>query len=149
MALMHQGLSLNSNLAAGWLMRGYCRVYLGEHSLALEELSRARRLSPLDPDSYRTEAAIAIAHLFQGRFDEALHWASSSYTRLPTWMPALRTAAAAHALARNIDEARTVMVRMRHREPATSISHLKAVLPYRSEDMAILIEGLRLAGLPE
>ena len=150
MAMMDQALAFNQNLAAGWFVRGWCRLYRGEHELGLEELTRAKRLSPLDPDVYRTDSGIAFAHLFQGRYDEALNWAHKSRTRMPTWMPALRAAAAANALGGSIDEARKVAVRMRQLEPARTISHLKAFLPYRRpEDLARVIEGLRLAGLPE
>ena len=41
------------------------------------------------------------------------------------------------------------LVRIRQLEPATSVSHLKAVLPFRRpEDMARLVDGLRARGYP-
>jgi TolB-like protein/Tfp pilus assembly protein PilF len=149
MAMMDQALSLNQNLAVGWRMRGWASLYLGEHESALKQFGRALRLSPLDPESFHSETAMAFAHLFQGRYNEAMTWAGSALAR-QHWMPTMRALAAANALAGNIDEARNIMLRMRELEPAMCISRLKEFLPYRrSEDVERMIEGLRLAGLPE
>jgi tetratricopeptide (TPR) repeat protein len=146
--MMDQALSLNQNLAIGWRLRGWAYIYLGQHETALEQVARALRLSPLDPESFHSETAMALAHLFQGRYDEASNWASSALTHQP-WMPTMRASAAANALAGHIEEARSMMNRMRQLEPAMSISLLKVLLPYRHRDTERLIEGLRLAGLPE
>jgi hypothetical protein len=62
----------------------------------------------------------------------------------------MRASAAADALAGNLDEARTTMTRMRQLDPAMRLSSLRTYLPYRRpQDVDRLIEGLRLAGLPE
>jgi len=48
---------------------------VGEHETAIEQASRALRLSPVDPEGFRPECAIAMAHLFKGRRENALTWA--------------------------------------------------------------------------
>ena len=61
-----------------------------------------------------------------------------------------RVAAAAYALSGKIVEAREAMARMCALDPSLRLSNRENVLaPYRREDRALYIEGLRKAGLPE
>ncbi len=43
-------------------------VWHGESDGAIEHFERAMRLSPLDPETYRMQAGIAMAHLFARRY---------------------------------------------------------------------------------
>jgi TolB-like protein/class 3 adenylate cyclase/Tfp pilus assembly protein PilF len=149
-ALVDQALSVNQNLAIGWQSRGWVSLFLGQHEAAIEQLTHALRLSPLDPESFQSEAAMAFAHLFQGRYQEALQWTGRSHAHQADWPVAMRAAAVANAVAGNLDEARKIVAHLRQIDPQTCILHLKEFLPYsRPEDMERMIEGLRLAGLPE
>ena len=63
---------------------------------------------------------------------------------------ALRIAAASNALARRLEKAGEAMAGLRLLEPRQRISNLTDPYPLRRpEDLAILAEGLRKAGLPE
>jgi len=149
-ALVDQALSLNPNLAVCWALRGHVSAYRGEHDAALEQMTRALRLSPLDPEFHLSQANIAFVHLFQGRYDEALVWANKALTRHPDWVVALRGAAIANALAGNVDDARKVMAHIRKLYPTMRVSDLKYDHPYRRpQDIDRVLEGLRLAGMPE
>ncbi|HVH83282.1 MAG TPA: adenylate/guanylate cyclase domain-containing protein, partial [Steroidobacteraceae bacterium] len=48
-AFIDRALALNPNLAAAWYYSGWARIWLGEPDSAIEPISRAMRLSPLDP----------------------------------------------------------------------------------------------------
>src|SRR5215831_21143776 len=63
--------------------------------------------------------------------------------------PAMRTAAASHALAGRLTEARQIMERLRQLDPALRLSNLADLLPpFRlREDHARFMDGLRKAGL--
>jgi TolB-like protein/class 3 adenylate cyclase len=149
-ALVDQALSTNPNLAVSWQVRGMISLFLGQHEVALEHLTRALRLSPLDPEAYLAETNIALAHLFQGRYEESLNWAARALGHQPNWTVAMRASAAANALTGHINEAQKIMTRMRQLDPAMSVSNLKANLSYRrAEDIGRMIDGLRLAGLPD
>jgi TolB-like protein len=149
-AYIDRALVLNPNLAAAWYVSAWVRVFFGDPEDAIERLGRAIRLSPLDPLIFRMHAGIAYAHFFAGRYDEASSWAEKAVRAWPTWLTAVRGAAASHALAGRLDEARKHMTRMRELDPALCISNLKDLLPLRRvEDCAKWAEALRTAGLPE
>ena len=93
---------------------------------------------------------MAWALIFLGRYDEALKWARKALNHEPNWMQALRACAVASALAGNANEAGTTVLRIRELDPVASISRLEQVLPYEQlQDKGRILEGLRLAGLPE
>ena len=47
--MIDRALLLNPNLAVAWNASGWVRTFLGETDVAIEHLSRAMQLSPLDP----------------------------------------------------------------------------------------------------
>jgi TolB-like protein len=149
-ALLDRAVMLNPNLAAGWFLGGYLRVWNGEHDSAIEHFTRAMRLSPLDPETYRMQAGMAMAHMLSGRFDVAASLADESSRGLPSFLMVVGVAAASHALAGRLDQGHRATDRVRQLDPALRISNLRDWLPIqRAEDLAIFADGLRKAGLPE
>ena len=84
-ALLDRAKLLNPNLAAAWFLGGFVRVWRGDPEGAIAHFTQAMRLSPLDPEIYRMQVGMAVAHLFAGRFDEASSWAETAYRDLPTF----------------------------------------------------------------
>ena len=149
-AYLDRALILNPNLAAAWYVSAWLRIFQGEPDDAIEHLARAMRLSSVDPLIFRMHAGIAYAHFFAGRYDEASAWAEKAVRARPTWLTAVRGAAASYALAGRLDEARRFMAHMRDLDPALRGSNLKDLLPLRRpEDFARWAESLRKAGLPD
>ena len=113
-------------------------------------MARAMRLSPLDPLIFGMQNGTAAAHFLAGRYDEASSWAEKALREQPDYLPALRMAAASHALPGRVAEAQKAMVRMRQIDPELRCSNLTDIVPFRRpEDFARYVEGLRTAGLPE
>jgi TolB-like protein len=149
-ALLDRALVLNPNLAAAWFLGGFLRTWRGEPDRAIEHFARAMRLSPLDPEMYRMQAGMAMAHLFAGRFDTASSWAEKSFRDLPSFLMVVGIIAASHALAGRVEEARQAMQRLQQLDPVLRISNVRDWLPIRRpEDLATFVEGLRRGGLPE
>jgi TolB-like protein/Flp pilus assembly protein TadD len=149
-ALLDRALVLNPNLAAAWFLGGFLKVWHGEPDDAIERFARAMRLSPLDPEMYRMQAGMAVAHLFAGRFDAASSWAEKAFRDLPSFLVVVAIIAASHALAGRADEARRAMDHLRQLDPTLRVSNLADWLPIRRpEDLATFADGLRKAGLPE
>lgn len=149
-ALLDKALVLNPNLAAARYLGGFLRLWQGDTGSAIEHLARAMRLSPLDPELYRMQAGMAVAHLFEGRFDAAVSWAEKAYRDFPGFLLAAATLAASHALAGRPIDAQRAMEHVRALDPALHLSTVANWLPIRRpENLTILMDGLRMAGLPE
>lgn len=149
-ALLDRAAFLNPNLAAAWFLGGFLRTWRGEAQGAIEHFEQAMRLSPVDPELYRMQAGIAMAHLFAGRVEAASGWAEEAYANLPGFLMAIGIVAASRAFAGHTAEARRAMDHLRQLDPELRISNIKDWLPiHRPEDLAIFADGLRKAGLPE
>jgi len=149
-ALLDRAVLLNPNLAPAWFLGGYLRALHGETDAAIEHMTHAVRLSPLDPEMFRMQAGMALSHFLAGRFDTASAWAAKAYGNLPSFLVAASLAAASHALAGRMDKASQAMQQVRTLDPHLRVANLKDWLPiHRPQDLALFAEGLRLAGLPE
>jgi tetratricopeptide (TPR) repeat protein len=149
--LIDRALVLNSNLAEAWLYGGWVKNWLGEPEAANERFARAMRLSPLDPLAIGMRHGAAHAHFFLGRYDEAASWAAMALQDNPNDQLGLRIAAASNAMAGRPEQAHKAVARLRQLNPALRVSTFKDLVgPYRrAEDLSLLEEGLRQAGLPE
>ena len=149
-ALIERALSLNPNLAWGWLSSGWVKVLGGELEVGIEHISHALRLSPQDPQVFSMYSGMACAHLFAGRFSEAMKWAETAMREQPNTLLAASTAAASSALAGQTAQAARALARLRQLDPGLRLSNLKDLLPIRRPaDFATWCDGLRKAGLPE
>jgi len=149
-ALLDRALSLDPNLAAAWFLGGFLRTERGDPNGALDYFSRAMRFSPLDPEMFRIQAGIALAHLLARRYDDAASWAEKAYRELPSFLMVVGIIAASHALAGRSDQAREAMRHLTQLDPAFRVSGVADWVPFRRpEDIALFSEGLRRAGLPE
>jgi TolB-like protein len=149
-ALIDRARLLNPNLAPAWYLGGILRALRGETEAAIEDLAHASRLSPLDPEMFRMQVGMALAHFFAGRLDSASAWAEKALGNLPSLLAAVALLAASHALSGRMDKAQQAIQRLHALDPSLRISNLKAWLPIqRPEDLARFADGLRLAGLPE
>ncbi len=147
--LLDRAVFLNPSLAAAWFLGGFLRTWRGEPQGAIQHFERAMRLSPVDPELYRMHAGIAMAHLFAGRLDLASGWAEEAYANLPSFLLAAASVAASRALSGRPDDARRAMEHLRELDPGLRLSNINDWLPIqRAEDLAILTDGLRKAGLP-
>jgi adenylate cyclase len=149
-AMADQAIVLNPNLATAWFLSGYLRTFLGEHELAIEQLMRSLRLSPVDPDVFNVHNALAQAHMFLGRYAEASSWAEKLFREQPSHVAAACIAAACHAHAGRLEQARNAIGRAIQLDPAVRVTIRRDAVVYgRPEDTARYLEGLRMAGLPE
>jgi TolB-like protein/tetratricopeptide (TPR) repeat protein len=147
-ALIDLALSHNPNLAIAWTNRGMVSVLLGDHAKAIEQLRKARELSPIGSATNRSDIMTAMAYFFLGNNNETVSMAQKVLRRAPNEPNALGLLAAANALAGNIGEARTAVAKLLEIAPSRRIAHFANFLS-RAEDMNKAVEALRLAGLPE
>jgi len=77
-AAILDSVALNPNLALTLVNCGWTKAFLGEPDQAIKHIDDARRLSPLDPMSFRALGAVALAHFVAGRYDDASAWAEKA-----------------------------------------------------------------------
>jgi TolB-like protein len=149
-AAVDRALVLNPNLSAAWYLSGFQRISLGQHDDAVERFARAMRLSPLDPATFQMQTGTAMAHMFARRFDVACEWAEKVRREQPNILRVSAFSAASYALAGRMDEARRAMEHVRRIDATLRISNVNDwVVLRRPEDLAMFVEGLQRAGLPE
>jgi TolB-like protein len=149
-AYLDRALALNPNLATAWFISGFLRIWRGDPDGAIERLERGMRLSPLDPEMFRMQAGMAMAHLLAKRFDVASSWAEKAIRELSSFLIVAGVIAASHALAGRQGEAEKAMHHVRKLDPSLRLSNIKDWLPFmRPDDLATFSDGLRKAGLPD
>ena len=148
--LFDRALLLDPNLAIAWYMSGWKRAYRGELDVAIENLARAMRLSPLDPTQYHMQVGMAFAHFLSGHDDDACSWVEKAFRIEPNYLPGAAVAAASYALAGRTEQAHSAMTLVRQIDPSLRMANLRDWFPIRRpQDFARWAEGLRNAGLPE
>jgi adenylate cyclase len=144
-----RALMLNPNLALAWGNSGWVRMWSGDPATAIDHLLRAIRHDPLHI-GIGSRSALAHAHFFVDRHEEALRWAEGFARHHPAAHPALRIGAASAALAGKADRAQSLAAGLKQIDPTFRVSRLADYLgPYQSRELEKYKQGLRLAGLPE
>lgn len=147
--LLDRALALDSNLAAGWYLSGFLKVWRGEPDGAIEAISHGMRLSPLGADVYQMEIGIALAHLMAGRSAEAMASAEKVSRHMADYALPASILAASYTRAGRRSEARQAMQQLRRIDPTLRLSELGEWLPFRrTEDLKNFADALREAGLP-
>jgi TolB-like protein/Tfp pilus assembly protein PilF len=147
---VERALTLDPNLAAAWACSGAVRAWLGEPDAGIEHLTRALRLSPLDPLVPRWLNMIGFAHFIAGRYDEALSWGTRALRDQPDFLAGLRLVAASSACIGQMDEARAAIAHHLQLDPTMQLSKLKRYNPTRKPaDFARFARALMKAGMPE
>jgi TolB-like protein len=149
-AMIDRALTLNPNIPAAWLVGGWTKIYLGEPETAIAYFARAIRMNPLDPLIARMHTGVAAAQFLAGRYNEAAVSAETALRQHPDDLPLLRVAAASHALAEQMLDAKRNVARICQLNPALRLSGVAELAPCRRpEDVAKYVDGMRRAGLPE
>jgi len=108
------------------------------------------RLSPLDPMGYLLTGGLSFANLEAGRYEEAIEWADRSLREQPRYIAAISVRGVSCAHLGRIDEARDCLRLRLEIQPGLTIAKYKAYAAFLPPELlAVYVEGLRKAGLPE
>ena len=102
-------------------------AFMGETALAIERAQLALRLSPFDPLRWGALSAITIAHLLDGRYQEAAEFARRTVQLNPGFSTGLAFLAGALARSGRDGEAREVAARLVTMELAFSSRSVAAI----------------------
>jgi hypothetical protein len=96
------------------------------------------------------QGAVAFAHYFAGRYEEALWWADKAVREQPLWLSGLVIVAASKAMSGQLDDAQRAAKLACLRDASFCVAEIEARMPLRrSSVLARLAEGLRKAGRRE
>ena len=148
-AWLDRAIALNPNSAWGYGRGAIVRNFAGEYVTAADHADRASRLSPFDPLCHTFSKARGDSHLFRRQLGEAIVWLRRSAQEYAIHAPTFLHLGAALALNGEIEEGRLAIRRLLELRPRSSQSRQRARSPFREEDFEYVLEGARLAGLPE
>jgi adenylate cyclase len=139
--LTGHALTLNPSFAHGWYWNGWLRLWAGQTELAISHFETCLRLSP----HFRahTFLGIGIGYFFSRRFGEAVAMLPRTLQEHPGWPPTYRFLAACYAHMGRLDDARSVIERLR---AITPLIVPKSAMQWRNpEHRELYLSGLRLA----
>jgi TolB-like protein/Tfp pilus assembly protein PilF len=150
MEMYEQALAINPSSALAWGRSATTLAYMGDGEGAIERARHAMRLSPYDPFSFAFYTTLGTACLVVRRDDEAVAWLHKARRLNPGYRAALRLLTAALALAGEREEASALAAEfMQQHEPTFSVKSFGSWYPLQEPHLSRLLEGLRLAGLPD
>ncbi len=150
MAVIQSAVETNPNYSLVNFVAGVGNLHCGDVEQALRYFERTIRLSPRDPTAYLCITGIAHVHMIKADFQEALLWATKALALNPDNPPTLWIMIAANAKLGRMVEAQRLLAAYRKLSPAITVSTIWAGQPQKyTIRMAAILDGLRLAGLPE
>ena len=140
-ALVDRALALNPSFARGWLMSARIRIWAGQLDLAIAHAGRAIRLSPRElPGGH--SFLVGQAHFFSRRFEDAMPKLIAAVQHVPNAPEYRRVLAACYAHMGRLEEARSVIERLRTISPIV----VPELNQFRNaEHRELFLSGLRLA----
>jgi tetratricopeptide (TPR) repeat protein len=148
LALCSRAAELNPNNRAVLDLAAVAHLFAGDLGQVIACGMRALQLSPGAPDAYACMEHIASAHFAAGRFVEAAEWAQRSITLEKAFAYSHVFLAASYAHLGRIEEAREEMKVVLTLRPDFTIAGWRGKMRF-PERRKVLIEGMRLAGMPE
>jgi adenylate cyclase len=140
-ALVDRALALNPSFARGWLLSAQIRIWAGQLDLALEHAGRAMRLIPRHlPGTH--SFVVGQAHFLSRRFEDAMPKLIAAVQHVPNAPEYHRALASCYAHMGRLEEARSVIERLRTISPivAPELNQFR-----NPEHRELFLSGLRLA----
>ena len=146
---LDRAISLNPNSAFAFGRGAIVRNFAGDYETAETHAQRALRLSPYDTMIYAFTKARGDSHLFRRQYAEAVTWLRRCRRENPVHASTHLHLASALAHLGQLDEARETMRRLLELRPMSSVAWQRDHRLFPKDDYEHLLDGARLAGLPD
>ncbi len=144
--IFKRAVKANPNDATVLTIAGFGQLLGGSLEEALALFDRVIRLNPRDTSGAMT--GIAHAQMCLGQYEEALDWAGRSLAENPNTDWTYWVLIAGNAYLGRLDEAKRVLAALQKLVVGVSLSRIRQY-PKDPRRIEVLIEGMRLAGMPE
>ena len=149
-AWLERSMSLSPSFAQGFYAHGWAEVMGGQGATALESLSAAVSLSPLDPFLYAMQSATGLAYLHTDDLGMAAYWADQGARKPGAHYLIAAIAASINELAGNGDAATYWTEQAFARRPDASVEQFFAAFPFTDQAVSTnLRSSLLKLGFPE
>jgi len=149
-ALHDRALALNPNLATAWALSAFTYIGLGNWDEAQRRLDRYKTLSPMDPGAFQYDIGFCVLALMRRDYEAAITSGRAVTEINPTFSSPYKPYLAALGHLGHTAEAAIVARRLLAIEPGFTIQkYARAMIFERPQDRDHVLQGLRLAGLPE
>ncbi len=146
---LDRAIALNPNSAQAYGHGATVRNFARAYETAADHAALANRLSPFDPMIFAFTKARADSHLLRRQLPEAVTWLQRSAQENPLHGPTFLHLASALAHIGQIEEAHAAMQRLLELRPKSSVKWQREHRLYHEVDYEFMLDGARLAGLPE
>ena len=149
-AAVERALELEPNNATYWWLLGGDLGFAGRPEEALAALANAERGSPRDPQRFLVLGCQSTAHFVAGRLEDSYRTSRQAARLQPNFYGNHAFMSATTGLLGNEDEAKAAAQSLLKLVPRFSIAATRRNPMFeRTEDLERMIEGFRLAGIPE
>ena len=143
-------IELNQSMAQAYFGLGFALTFSGRMHEAVDQLDKATRLSPHDPNLWSFMVVRAWAHILMRQFEDAAMWSRRAIRQPNTQFWAQATLASALGHLERTEEARRVTADLFRIKPQFSLAIVEKTLPFKeATHLELYLDGLRKAGLPE
>jgi adenylate cyclase len=146
---LRTALHLNPSFALGRMVFGWALTRAGHFDEAVTETGRAVRMSPLDSFSGFYTSIHGLALLGARRFDEALPYLRASVAAFANFSGHYNSLISCCGHLGLIEDVQEFIATRNRMGPPLRLSVLRHHIPAQFANRAILLEGLRKAGVPE
>lgn len=148
--VLRRALDLDPNSTVAWSALGVALGFMGLPDQAMEAIENAKRGSPRDPMQWLWFIAETIANFAAERFEKAVEAAKITAQLQPSWYGSYPLLAASAAHLGRMDVAREAVAALLELVPRFSMRGVERNPMFeRPNDTKRMIDGMRLAGLPE
>jgi TolB-like protein/Flp pilus assembly protein TadD len=144
-----RAIALNPNSASTFGRGAVVRNFAGDYVTAAEHADRALRLSPFDNHIFTFTRARGDSHLYRRQAVEAVPWLRRAAQENPRHAPNFLHLGSALAHVGELEEARAAIQRLLELRPMSSATWQRQHRVFPENDHEYMLEGARLAGLPE
>jgi tetratricopeptide (TPR) repeat protein len=144
---VERALTLDGTSAWAWGRHAWIKAYRGQANEAIECFQIARSLAPFDRLHFLCCHGIASSMFDAGRYEESIAWFKRGIAenRAALWIS--RWLVAAYVLAGRKDEGRHTLAQLRKADPELTITDVRSGLPWHSDFLDRVADGLETAGM--
>ncbi len=142
--------AMNPNSVTVLCSSGWLHAYVGDFETALEDVQRALRLNPLDPNAGFVRSALGPILIGLGRLDEAVAVLELSHHEAPGYGSTTFSLLMAYWAAGRPDDAKRMADLMLARRPDWTLRETLRVTPFKyAPHRQLFADALRGCGIPE